>query len=71
LWLIEYLYCFQAILQGARQRTDGVDKLKVLIEVVLCFELIRDKTMSLLLVKFQQRALGASQLSFWSQMVDV
>jgi hypothetical protein len=33
---------------------DGVDKFRVLVEVMFCFELIRDMTMRLLLVKFEQ-----------------
>jgi hypothetical protein len=69
--LIGYSYCISAILQGLSSIPGGVDKLKVLIEAVFCFEPIRDKTMSSLLVKFEQLALGVSGLSFWLQVVDV
>ena len=50
---------------------DGVDKLKVLIEAMFCFEPIRDETMSSLLVKFERWTLDVSELSFWLQVVDV
>ena len=59
---------------------DGVGKFKVLMKVVFCFELIRDMTMGLLLVKSEQRVLCVSELSFyhnwwmhsfWSQEVEV
>jgi hypothetical protein len=33
---------------------DGADKFKVLVEAMFCFELVRDMTMRLLLVKFEQ-----------------
>jgi hypothetical protein len=33
---------------------DGVDKFRVLVEAMFCFELIRYMTMRLLLVKFEQ-----------------
>ena len=69
--LIGYSYCISAILQGLGSVPDGVDKLKGLIEAVFCFEPIRDKTLSSLLVKFEQWALGVSELSFWLQVVDV
>jgi hypothetical protein len=69
--LIGYSYCISANLQGLSSIHGGVDKLKVLIEAVFYFEPIRDKTMSSLLVKFEQLALGVSELSFWLQVVDV
>jgi hypothetical protein len=43
----------------------------LLIKAVFCFEPIRYKTMSSLLLKFEQWALGVSELSFWLQVVDV
>jgi hypothetical protein len=66
---------FQAILRGARHHTwMWCQQVKVLIVVVFCFELMRDRTMSLLLLKFQHWALGISEiivkmvgvLTFWS-----
>jgi len=54
-----------------RQRTWWCRQVKRLIEAVFCFEPIRDKTLSSLLVKFEQWALGVSELSFWLQVVDV
>ena len=54
-----------------RQHTWWCRQVKRLIEAVFCFEPIRDKTLSSLLVKFEQWALGVSELSFWLQVVDV
>jgi len=45
---------FSSSVQGLGSVPDGVDKLKGLIEAVFCFEPIRDKTLSSLVVKSEQ-----------------